>query len=518
MKAKLIPSHSCTSNRLLHPCRISLLLALLLLCFSTAIHAQDTGYIAGTVSDKSGAAIAGAKVVVDSVAGTFTRETESNADGAYTVAGLPGGTYNLTVTATGFQKFLAQRIALDVAQKSRIDVSLTVGTISQEVIVNGEDVAQVDTQSAEIGTTITGKQVDHLELNGRNFTQLVTLASGVTSQTGNDEGLVGVAGNVSYSVNGGRTEYNNWEIDGGDNLDNGSNTSLNVYPNLEAIAEFKVLTSNYGAQYGRNGSGTVEVETKSGTSQFHGSAFEYLRNDFFNANSWQNNGTGVARPEYKKHDFGYTIGGPIFIPHVYHPAKQKTFFFWSQEWRREIVPGENVSQPVPSAAERTGDFNDVCPAYTGAAFSTSAFPDCPFSALNGASATPFVNNTVSVDSTGAALATLIPAANNGSNNIAGNYLTGQAANQPIPVYSSNKALPTTWREELIRVDHNLTDTERLSFRYIHDSWKTINPNPLWGNGSSFDNIQTNFVGPGTSFVARLTSNFSPTLLNEFVAS
>ncbi len=124
-------------------------------------------------------------------------------------------------------------------------------------------------------------------LNGRNFTQLVNLAPGVVSQTGQDDAKVGVYGNVAYSMNGGRTEYNNWELDGGDNMDNGSNATLNVYPNPEAIAEFKVLTSNYGAQYGRNGSGTVEVETKSGTTSFHGSAFEYLRNDFFNARSWE---------------------------------------------------------------------------------------------------------------------------------------------------------------------------------------------------------------------------------------
>ena len=512
MKAKLLPSNCSTIAKLLLPFGTALLFLLLPL----AVRAQDTGYIAGTVSDKSGAAVAGAKVVIATVSGNLTRETETNADGAYTVAGLPGGTYNLTVTAPGFQKFVAQRVVLDVAQKSRVDVQLTVGVITQEIIVNGEDVAQVDTQSAEIGTTITGKQVDRLELNGRNFTQLVNLAGGVVSQTGQDEGTVGVNGNVAYSMNGGRTEYNNWELDGGDNMDNGSNTTLNVYPNLEAIAEFKVLTSNYGAQYGRNGSGTVEVETKSGTHDFHGSAFEYARNDFFNANQWENNGQGIPRPAYKKHDFGYTIGGPVFIPHVYNNEKKKTFFFWSQEWRREKVPGGNINQNVPSDAERGGNFNDVCPVYAaGATFAPSAFPDCPYSSVNkDGSLNPFVNNTVTIDPTGAALTALIPKAN-ATNGV---YLTGQAAGQGLPAYVSSPSLPTTWREELIRVDHNLTDTERLTFRYIHDSWKTVNENALWGNGSSFDNLQTQFVGPGTSFVARLTSNFTPTLVNEFVAS
>jgi Carboxypeptidase regulatory-like domain len=503
VKANNIPTSRgtrITSALLLRICAL-----LLVLGFPLVARAQDTGYIAGTVTDKSGSAVAGAKVVIASVSGNLTRETETNADGAYTVAGLPGATYDLSVTATGFQKFIAQRVVLDVAEKSRIDVQLEVGVVTQEIIVNGEDVAQVDTQSAEIGTTITGKQVDRLELNGRNFTQLVTLATGVVSQTGQDEGLVGVAGNVAYSVNGGRSEYNNWELDGGDNMDNGSNTTLNVYPNLEAIAEFKVLTSNYGAQYGRNGSGTIEVETKSGTHDFHGSAFEYVRNQVFNANSWQDNGNGIIRPEYKKNDFGYTVGGPLYIPHLYNNDKKKTFFFWSQEWRKEIVPGENVTQNVPSDAERTGNFNDVCPAYSaGSNFSTTAFPDCPYKAISGTTGTPFVNNSITPDSTATALVSLIPKAN--------------AVVNGNPGYVSNQPLPTDWREELIRVDHNLSDTERLTFRYIHDSWKTVNPNPLWGNGSSFDNIKTAFVGPGTSFVARLTSNFTPSLLNEFVAS
>src|SRR5277367_3934231 len=523
VKAKLIPSKWSTHVRLLQLCAAPILVALFLLGLPAASHAQDTGYITGTVVDNSGAAVVGAKVVIATVTGNLSRETVTNADGVYNVPGLPGATYVITVTAPGFQKYTAQRVVLDVAQKARVDVQMQVGTVTQEVIVSGENVAQVETQSAELSTTITGKQVEKLELNGRNFTQLVTLVPGVVNQTGADEGEVGIIGNVQYSINGGRTEYNNWEIDGGDNMDNGSNTSLNVYPNLEAIAEFKVLTSNYGAQYGRNASGTVEVELKSGTSDFHGSAFEYLRNDFFNANSWSDNGEGIARPEYKKHDFGGTIGGPLYIPHVYNNEKKKTFFFFSEEARREIVPSANgpINQPVPSAQERVGNFNDVCPAFTaGATFAQTAFPECPYQALNGVTgtATPFPNNTVSIASTAQALLPLIPQANN-LTGINGNYFAGQSAGQPIPSVVDNAAYPTYWREELLRIDHNITDNERLAIHYIHDSWNTVNQGPLWGVvGSSFDNTNTAFVGPTTSFVARLTSNFTPTLLNEFVAS
>jgi hypothetical protein len=461
--------------------------ALAMLCMAFVTKAQDTGYISGTVTDKSGAAVVGASVVISSTNGSATHETTTNTDGAYVVPGLPGGSYNIVVTAKGFQKYTAQNVVLDVAAKIRVDIQLTVGAVNEEVVVTGESVAQVETQSSAISDTISGKQVSELELNGRNFTQLVTLTPGVVNQTGQDEGKVGVYGNVAYAVNGGRTEYNNWEVDGGDNMDNGSNSTLNVYPNIEAIAEFKVLTSNYGAQYGRNGSGTVEVETKSGGTSFHGSAFEYLRNDMFNANEYFNNAAGIPRPPYKKHDFGYTIGGPVYIPNHYNADKKKTFFFWSQEWRREKNPATISPINVPSAAERQGNFSDVCPG-----------PDCPN-----------VPNPAAVPITpvGQALLALIPQPTPG-------FTIGG-----FPAFAQTVSTPTTWREELIRIDHNINDKYRLTFRYIHDSWSTIVPNPLWGNGtSSFENIQTNFVGPGTSFVARLNANFSPTLLNEFVAS
>src|SRR5713101_1667968 len=478
--------------------RINLVgVASLLLCAMLAVlvlplasRAQDTGYISGTVTDKSGAAIAGADVVITNTAGSLTRTTTTNSDGAYVIAGLPGASYNIVVTAKGFQKYSATKVVLDVAQKIRVDVQLIVGAVTEVVEVTGESVAQVETQSSELSSTITGKQVNELELNGRQFTQLAALSPGVSNQTfgatGTDDGVVGVT-NIQFSINGGRFEYNNWELDGGDNMDNGSNATLNVYPNLEAIAEFKVLTSNYGAQYGRNGSGTVEVETKSGGNTFHGSAFEYLRNEVFKARSWAEGADPTApKAPYKKHDFGYTVGGPVYIPNHYNSDKKKTFFFWSQEWRREKT-STTILQNVPSDAERGGDFSDLCPGL-----------DCP-------TGSQVVGNKVVPSAVGTALLAIIPKAN--------------TTNGGFPAVSQTISSPTTWREQLIRVDHNLSANYRLTFRYIHDSWQTVNPNPLWGNStSSFLNVTTNFVGPGTSFVARLNASITPTLLNEFVAS
>jgi hypothetical protein len=308
------------------------------LAATAPLYGQNRGSITGTVRDATGAVLPNAAVAVTDVGTGVTLKTTTNADGDYLVAGLPAATYNLKVTATGFKTFEATGVILNVGEKARVDASLEVGQITSEISVQGAGVAQVETQSSELSGVVTGKEISQLVLNGRNFTQLVTLVPGVSNQTGQDEGVVGVAGNVSYSINGGRVEYNNWEVDGGDNMDNGSNDTLNVYPNVDAIAEVKVLTSNYGAQYGRNGSGTVETVTKSGTKDFHGDLFEFLRNDDFNARNFFSY-TAPLVPEYKKNDFGGTIGGPVFIPHVYNTSKEKTFFFFSEEIRREIVPG-----------------------------------------------------------------------------------------------------------------------------------------------------------------------------------
>src|SRR5207249_134457 len=437
---------------------------ILALALPLASHAQDTGYISGTVTDKSGAAVVSAEVVITNTAGSLTRTTTTNSDGAYVVAALPGGTYNLAVTAKGFQKFSATKVVLDVAQKIRVDVQLTVGEINEVIEVTGESVVQVETQSSELSGTVTGKQIDQLVLNGRNFTQLVNLVPGVVNQTGQDEGTVGIYGNVAFSMNGGRTEYNNWELDGGDNMDNGSNDTLNVYPNVDAIGEVKVLTSNYGAQYGRNASGTVETEIKSGTSHFHGDVFYFGRNEVFNARNFFD---PAQKPPYKKHDWGYTIGGPVLLP--YNKNRDKTFFFFSEEWRREIVPQQTFLVPVPSMAERGlapnstpgfGDFTDLCPNLNP---NPGADPmaDCP-NVPNPAA--------VPIDLNAQALLSMI-SPSNADPSLCGTGFVG--------CYQASPVTPTRWREELVRVDHNFNSKIRAMVHYIHDSWNTVTSTTLW---------------------------------------
>ena len=473
-----------------------LLVLFSILLISSAAFGQATGLITGTVHDSTGAVIQGADVALTDVARTTQLTTVTNAEGNYFFAGLGSGTYDLTISASGFKKFQARGVRLEVAEKARVDVTLEVGAVTSEITVAGPTVAQVETQSSELAGVVSGKEITQLQLNGRNFVQLATLVPGVSNQSGQQEGTVGINGNATFSINGGRTEYNNWELDGGDNMDNGSNYTLNVYPSIDAIAEFRVLTSNYSAQYGRNGSGTVQVETKSGTNTFHGNAYEFVRNDAFNARNYFEQ----TVPSYKKNDFGYTLGGPVYIPGVYNKSKEKTFFFWSQEWRRDRVPSQVFNQLVPSAAQRAGNFSELCPS-VNTPFSRDQFPDCPGLVNADGSFNPYVTNgilnQVPVNPVGNAVLPLIP-----------------LPTTPDNYFNTSVTLPTNWREELIRVDHNFSSKLRAMFRYIHDSWDTVTDVPVW-TGSSFPTVQTNFKGPGVSLVARLTANPTPTLVNEF---
>src|ERR1700704_1557838 len=399
---------------------------------SLAALAQDTSVISGSVRDDSGAAIPNAIVKSSNESGTLTRTTVSNSGGEYSVPGLPAGTYDLTITASGFRTFDAKGIVLRVAQKARVDATLSVGSVNESITVQGEGVAQVETELSEVAGTITGTQIAKLQMNGRVFTSLVGLQPGVADPTEGDEQQTGSFSGVSPSINGGRSEYSNWQVNGGDNQDNGSNGTLVVYPNVDAISEVRVLESSYGAQYGKNGSGTVEVETKSGTKAFHGDLFYYGRNDFFNARSYFADPT-APKPSYKRHDFGYTVGGPVFIPSRYNSDRSKTFFFWAQEWRRQKDPTD-YTVGVPSDAERSGDFSYTC-------------------AVNPASC-PSLGSSVPIDPNSALLLPLIPHANK--------FPVDPSTGIIFPTYQASVSNPTQSREELLKIDHNISPKIRAT--------------------------------------------------------
>ena len=475
--------------------------------------------IAGTVMDKSGAVFPGVTVTVQGAAGAHTAVT--NERGEYSVLDLPAGSYTVSIDTHGFKKFEKAAVRVVGAEMARVDITLEPAEANTSVEVAGQNAAGVETDTAQLSGTITQKEVVETELNGRNFTQLIALAPGVSNQTGQDEAKVGVVGSTKYSVNGGRVEYNTFDVDGSDLLNvgiNGSNSTLIVYPSLDAIQEVKVLTSNYGAMYGRTASGTVLVATKTGGQDYHGDGYYFGRNEILNARNFFDETQGA--PLYRRSDVGGTIGGPLYIPNHYNTRKDKTFFFFSEEYRAEKSPYQ-YNQAVPSMAERSGDFSDVCPASSAKGyprFLRTQYPDCPSTVTVGTIYNPttgyaFPSNQINsnfslLDRNAVAILNsgVIPAPNATS-----------GCNSTInSCYDTTVSPPTNWREELFRIDHNFTDKTRLTFRYIHDSWDTVVPTPEWGSiQNNFPTIENQFTGPGISMVARLTQTLSPTLLQEF---
>ncbi len=442
----------------------------------------------GSVTDQSGAVLPGATVTVTTASGSHSTAT-ANDQGQYSI-NLPPGAYTLSIGTKGFKEFKTEGLNLAPDQDLEMDGTLVPASAEAEKVeVVGNSVGAVETEKAEVSGTITATEIKNTPLNGRNFTQLLTFAPGVSNQTGQDEALVGVKGSVKFSVNGGRVEYNTFSVDGSDVLHagiHGSESTLVVYPSLDAINELKVLTSNYGAQYGRSASGTILVDTKTGGTSIHGGAYYFGRNEIFNSRNYFDQ--TIRAPLYRKNDFGFTVGGPVTIPKLY-PRRDRTFFFFSEEFRIEKDPSDNnFNQAVPSLSERPSQrINADGQAYTGADFSDV----CP--ELNGQATVAF---------------NALPNASVGCNSTAGSC------------YDFAFAQPTYWRQELFRIDHDIKPGKlRATFRYIHDSWDTTEPRPIWGDvRNSFPTIQGRLFGPGTSSVARLTHTISPTLLNEVVFS
>jgi hypothetical protein len=342
---------------------ITFLCALLLVSFP-ALAQNSTGRIIGTVTDAQGAAIAGAKVTVTNTATNAHWGTVSGSDGAYQVLELPIGSYSVTAEHEGFTKAVTAALPLEINQSLRIDVHMKVGSVSEVVKVEAAAV-QVETVNPTVGGTVTGATVQNLPLNGRNTLDLALTMPGVIQAAPLPIGGSGVP-TGGLSIAGGRDDSVTYLLDGGDN------TSLTygapvVSPNPDTVAEFRILSNNYTSEFGRSAGGVVSVVTKSGTNDIHGSVFDYLRNDAFNANNFFNNAIinpvtlkPQARPVLKRNQFGGTIGGPITIPKLINGKDRFFFFFGYQGQRQSSVTVGNV-QTVYTAAELNGDFSHSGP-------------------------------------------------------------------------------------------------------------------------------------------------------------
>jgi Carboxypeptidase regulatory-like domain len=321
----------------------------------TALAQKDTGSIVGTVKDPSGAVVGNAKISVTDVERAQTFNTTTNNDGEYVASPLRVGRYTVTAEAGGFKKAVSTPVDLDVQQRIAINITLQVGQISESVEVTSA-APLLETETSELGQVVDSHRAANLPLNGRNFAQLALLSTGTApSEPGaRDEKSFG------FSANGARSLQNNFLLDG---VDNNSNlpdllneTNFVIQPPIDALQEFKVQTNAYSAEFGRGNGAIINAVIKSGTNTLHGSLWEFLRNDKLDARNHFDD-PAKPTPPYKQNQFGGTVGGPVYIPHVYD-GRNRTFFFADYEGLR-IRQAQTQSAFIPSLARRQGDFSDL---------------------------------------------------------------------------------------------------------------------------------------------------------------
>ena len=454
------------------------------LCVSLPLAAQKvTGTIAGVVSDPAGAVVAGADVTVTNPATGETRTVKTSDRGEYAFPDLPAGSYDLTVKQPNFKEYVSKGVQLFVSSTTTVNVALTVGSATEQMTVEANAV-QVETSTGAVGNVVEGNQVRELPLNGRSFVQLTQLMPGVSAASNFDSKHKGLEAGVDFSVNGNSTTGNIFMVDGVNNNDIGSNRTILVYPSIDAIQEFKILRNSYGPEYGQAMGAIVNIVTRGGTNQFHGGAYYFGRNDILNATDFFNNLNGAKKDVLRRNDWGYNIGGPI--------VKDKLFFFFSEEWNRELR-GKLRSANVPTAAEKTGDFSELRP------------PECEHTPqINGADVTAVPAGEFS--NTGLLIAQLFPDPNTAN---------------PVNCNNWNVSLtaPIYWRQESVRADYKLGKTWSLFGRYTQDHWSQPAPSTLgfWGD-DRYPSVESNWIQPGYQATVKLTKLLGSSAVNDFQIS
>ena len=503
---------------------IFLALALVLSLSAAAMGQEITGNIIGTVKDATGASVKGATVTLtDQDKQVVVRTVTTGEEGDFSIPNLAAGTYSVTVEATNFKKTLKNDIKVDVGQRRSVDVALEAGSISETVTVQSDPVA-VELATATASTLVSGDQARELSLNNRNWVQLVALAPGVSNDLA-DQVYVGTtnpdgqANTINISVNGARSSQNTFTVDGADITDRGSNITIQAYPSVDSIGEFRVLRSLFPAESGRSGGGQVNVITRSGGNEFHGSGFEFIRNEAFNANNFLINASNTPpfgrdsngkakRPPFHYNNYGWTVGGPVYFLRFGEGHKggkgmvdkvDRTFFFFSQEFRRDKRFTSASTVTVPDASLRVGVFPiPVCinRPVLGEANCTGSFV-LP-------AGTPIPS------------AFLSPAAQA--------YVTGIYNKLPLPNQVTAAApynLVTSlanradFDQTIIKLDHTFTNNLSGYYRYQKDKIPTLDANSLFSSGGGLPNVSTTSTdSPGKTHTASMTWVMTPKTVIE----
>ena len=482
-------------------------LLLVILLMATAF-AQNSATLSGTVQDQNGNVIAGAKVTVSDPTKSQKFDTTTGDAGTFSFPTLQPGTYTLTVEMAGFKQLVKTGIVINTADRqSAGTLSLEVGEVSATVEVVADSAQlMIKAESGEQSEVITGRQLREIAVNGRNYLDLMKLIPGTVSTVNGQ--VAGPGGFSGFNINGTRNNQHNLTIDGSTNVDTGSNGTQHVALNIDTIAEFKVLTSNYQAEYGRSGGGDIKIVTRGGGREFHGTAYLFHRHDDQNANTFFNNADGKnakgiqnsQRSLYRYNYFGYNVGGPIRLPGQFldGKVKDKAFFFWAQEWQRQLVPTTPRQVRVPTAAELAGDFSNTRDGNGNAIIIKDPLTGQPFSGNR------IPGNRI--NPSGTAILKLF------------NQFANSDATMPLFNHQSQISSGYPRREETARIDYSLSDRTHIFGRYTRDTDQQILPYGVgWTSGQNFPLTPTIFKqGPAWNAALNITTSLSSTLTNEFI--
>ncbi len=485
---------------------LPLFVTIVVLCASAArTAAQDIfGGLSGTITDTSGAAIPDARVTIENEATQQTRVVTANEAGYYTAPQLGVGRYSVTGEKEGFKSLRVSGTDVNAGGHATVDVKLPVGPATETIDVTSTVGQTVNTVSAEISTTVDAQQVQALALNERNYVQLTTIIPGAATVGFDQSAFTTGQSTAAAAINGLRTDQNVFTVDGGYNLDSGSNSTQLNNVGIDFIQEVTVQTSNFSAEYGRNAAASINVVTRSGGNQFHGGAFEFVRNDIFDAifpssklNITPTTNLKSLKPPLRYNDFGFDVGGPIL--------HDKLFFFVGQEYKRLRISANPQNLTVPTTAELSGDFRDILnPA--SAATTKATTLRTPANAPAGCT---IVNNVLSpacLSADGKAIANVYAQQTALAAGFSNTPTVNNATFQP-----NN---PQNFREDIARIDYHPTAAHSLYFRYLHDDLNLIDAFGTFAPNGGLPTTPTNRIRPGYGTQIGYVWTVTPKLINE----
>jgi Carboxypeptidase regulatory-like domain len=497
---KVLSVASRVANLVFEHFRISHALILCMLIFGVTSQAfGQNATIVGTVTDPSGAAVANATITITHTETAQAYHLTSNADGQYVAPDLPIGHYNIKVEAPGFKAAEQKNVVLQVGDRTRLDYQMAMGGASETITVEANAV-RVQTDSGEVSNVITDQQVSQLAVNGRSIYQLAQLTPGASSTINNFVNTP-VGGDSNVEFNGMRQNHNIYLLDGGEDDDRGGAGGMSIAPSTDAIAEFRALTSNYSADYGLSSAATMTMVLKSGTNTLHASAWEFNRNDAFDARGFFNPAPNKLA-KLRLNVFGFNVGGPVTFGHLYNPERKKTFFFYNMEWRRLIQGNINNGQIVPDPATYGGNFGATAITVPKQVAAGVLARNCPGGVLPAGivQGAPFPNNTIPAcmldpNATALANAGIFPAPTSGNK------------------FFGAVSTPTNLKEEVVRIDHNFTSKFSVFGHFIAEQVTQGYAISQW-SGANVPTVGDTFGNPSYSGVVHTTYTISPTLLNE----